>query len=429
MRILTISDSPNIFSGLARVHRNVIDAFVEDGHQILPCVWYGYDSDTSQKIKRKEIKPPPLTYKSTAGNVQMLDLPRRRNFDEMKQLYEIILLAKPDVICTIGDYWDFFYMQSLKMKTDYSFKWLAYLTIEADEIDPKLLPLFRYADALAVPTNYGRQVLESEVGRQVEVIPYGVDAKFARMTDAQRYGLRQQRDCEDKVRFITVAQNTWRKNLPTLMQAVRLICHRDPQKRMQFYVHSNVDADASQEASFYDLKSIAKKLGVEDWFVFPEECSIFDSPNDALLVDEYNSADFFVTPSTCEGFGLPIVEAMACGLPVIANAASCMPDHVGQPLSGGNFGHTNRGWMVGNRLEIFPPDKQIKIIRHDALGQVIWEAGQWLSDPNRRETLTQMRQNCVEYAKERTWANMKRGICKVLESISGPVSIPVEVVE
>jgi glycosyltransferase involved in cell wall biosynthesis len=43
----------------------------------------------------------------------------------------------------------------------------------------------------------------------------------------------------------------------------------------------------------------------------------------------YNLADMFVYPSIYEGFGLPPLEAMACGTPVVTTAVSSMPEHVG----------------------------------------------------------------------------------------------------
>jgi glycosyltransferase involved in cell wall biosynthesis len=44
----------------------------------------------------------------------------------------------------------------------------------------------------------------------------------------------------------------------------------------------------------------------------------------------YNLADVFVYPSLYEGFGLPPLEAMACGTPVITTAVSSLPEHVGE---------------------------------------------------------------------------------------------------
>jgi glycosyltransferase involved in cell wall biosynthesis len=43
----------------------------------------------------------------------------------------------------------------------------------------------------------------------------------------------------------------------------------------------------------------------------------------------YSSADLFIFPSLYEGFGLPPLEAMACGCPVISSHTSCMPEILG----------------------------------------------------------------------------------------------------
>ncbi len=51
--------------------------------------------------------------------------------------------------------------------------------------------------------------------------------------------------------------------------------------------------------------------------------------DDKTKLELYNSADFFVYPSLYEGFGLPVLEAMQCGLPVISSNSSSLPEVVG----------------------------------------------------------------------------------------------------
>lgn len=46
----------------------------------------------------------------------------------------------------------------------------------------------------------------------------------------------------------------------------------------------------------------------------------------SLLCAMYSAAEVFVMPSTMEGFGLPVIEAMACGTPVISSDATCLPE-------------------------------------------------------------------------------------------------------
>ncbi|MGO9454392.1 MAG: glycosyltransferase family 4 protein, partial [Candidatus Binataceae bacterium] len=59
---------------------------------------------------------------------------------------------------------------------------------------------------------------------------------------------------------------------------------------------------------------------------------IFADVTDSDLVEFYNRAELFVYPSFYEGFGLPILEAMACGTPVITSNTSSMPE-VGGPAA------------------------------------------------------------------------------------------------
>jgi len=71
------------------------------------------------------------------------------------------------------------------------------------------------------------------------------------------------------------------------------------------------------------LITLATELGVKDAIHFLEDVPEHDLP---LL---YNLADVYVTPSLYEGFGFPIVEAMACGTPVVYAKAGSMPEIVG----------------------------------------------------------------------------------------------------
>jgi glycosyltransferase involved in cell wall biosynthesis len=55
------------------------------------------------------------------------------------------------------------------------------------------------------------------------------------------------------------------------------------------------------------------------------------------LVRQYSTARVAVVPSFFEGFGFPASEAMACGLPVIANAAGALPEVVGSSGEAGRL--------------------------------------------------------------------------------------------
>jgi glycosyltransferase involved in cell wall biosynthesis len=72
-----------------------------------------------------------------------------------------------------------------------------------------------------------------------------------------------------------------------------------------------------------DVPSLATRLGISD------RVSIIGYVNDALLATLYAHALFLAMPSLYEGFGLPLVEAMARGTPVLTSNCSSMPEVAG----------------------------------------------------------------------------------------------------
>ena len=72
-----------------------------------------------------------------------------------------------------------------------------------------------------------------------------------------------------------------------------------------------------------ELRERAAVLGIEKQTIFPGVVG------DDRLIELYQRAALFVFPSRYEGFGLPVLEAMACGCPVISSNASSLPEVAG----------------------------------------------------------------------------------------------------
>ena len=109
-----------------------------------------------------------------------------------------------------------------------------------------------------------------------------------------------------------------RKNLPRLIEAYAAL----PAK-----VRSNrqlVFAGRMPEGSVSDLRRLSKSAGLG-----PQEPLFTDYVTDDELIQLYNLCHVFVFPSWHEGFGLPALEAMACGAPVIGANTSSLPEVIG----------------------------------------------------------------------------------------------------
>lgn len=107
-----------------------------------------------------------------------------------------------------------------------------------------------------------------------------------------------------------------RKNVMELIYAYAKVCRDLPEGRQLVIL--------GPEGNHLDkLKLLVEALNLKDDVLFPG----FVRSEDLPLF--YNGADLFVYPSLYEGFGLPPIEAMACGTPVITSNVSSLPEVVG----------------------------------------------------------------------------------------------------
>ena len=108
-----------------------------------------------------------------------------------------------------------------------------------------------------------------------------------------------------------------RKNLMRLVRAFAAL------RAKTLCAHSLVLV-GPREASYAALKEETERLGLGERVRFLEK--VGQEELNAL----YREADLFVYPSLLEGFGLPMLEAMTCGVPVLAARASCLPEIAGE---------------------------------------------------------------------------------------------------
>jgi glycosyltransferase involved in cell wall biosynthesis len=105
-----------------------------------------------------------------------------------------------------------------------------------------------------------------------------------------------------------------RKNIMRLLEALgRLRALNKPLLFLQ--IGGKFTADQNRKIEQLGLRSVVRQLP--------------NVPEGDLPV-WYNAADVFVFPSTYEGFGLPVLEAMACGVPVVCSRSGSLPEVAGE---------------------------------------------------------------------------------------------------
>jgi glycosyltransferase involved in cell wall biosynthesis len=150
----------------------------------------------------------------------------------------------------------------------------------------------------------------------VAVVPGGVEPRFMRASDpAVLHRAREKLGVGEAPFILSIGVIEPRKNLNRLMDAFRILKERKN-------VPDNLKLVlAGGKGWLYDeIFQHHADSPVRDDILLPGFVS------DELLPAIYSTADALAFPSLYEGFGLPILEAMACGTPVVASRASCLPE-------------------------------------------------------------------------------------------------------
>ena len=169
----------------------------------------------------------------------------------------------------------------------------------------------------------------------VTFLPVGIDPEFFKpLSPEPREELRRDLDLSSKFVFLTVADNHNRKNLSAGIQTLSKLVKELPS------VHYLLIARPHSKSLGWALQELAKRYGVEDNITI-----IHTRPNDDMLLRFYQASDAYLCTSHAEGLGLPILEAMACGVPVVSGGWTAM----GELIADG------RGIEVGHEYEFIDP--------------------------------------------------------------------------
>ncbi len=146
---------------------------------------------------------------------------------------------------------------------------------------------------------------------RVEVIYPGIDPQFRPLPASATEPVRQRLGLPAGF-LLFVGTLEPRKNLVRLLNALPLLPDNLPL------------VVAGRKGWLYtDIFDTVQRLGVQSQVYF------LDFVHDTDLPALYNQARVFVYPSLYEGFGLPVAEALACGIPTVTSAAASLPEVAG----------------------------------------------------------------------------------------------------
>jgi glycosyltransferase involved in cell wall biosynthesis len=121
-------------------------------------------------------------------------------------------------------------------------------------------------------------------------------------------------------KILIVSDISPRKNHLRLIKAFELVHRADPSNEAELIIVGYLRKDIQEfESTLQEIRRRNKEIKI----------TIRGYVSDEEIQALYEEADVFIYPSLYEGFGLPVLEAMACGCPVIASNVSSLPEVVG----------------------------------------------------------------------------------------------------
>lgn len=155
---------------------------------------------------------------------------------------------------------------------------------------------------------------------KIRVLYAGVDPRFGpNVSEASRARVRALTG--GKPYLLSVSTIQPRKNYARLIEAFSKI----PNDKLPM-PHLQLVIAGGRGWMYEEVFQAVARLGLRDRVMFPAFVADADLP--AL----YANATLFVYPSLYEGFGLPVAEAMACGVPVVSSNASSLPEVGGEAV-------------------------------------------------------------------------------------------------
>jgi len=170
-------------------------------------------------------------------------------------------------------------------------------------------------DRIITHSSYIRGEVKQRYGVNSEVVPHGVDLNRFNPTISGK-NVRNSLNIGDAKTLLYVGRLEAHKGLQWLLKTIKLIKNERKDVKIKIII-----VGSGRERK--NLEMLAKRLNIADIVIFAGRVSEEELPS------YYAASDIFVIPSLYEGFGLPILEAQACGSPVIGSDCTAITETIG----------------------------------------------------------------------------------------------------
>lgn len=350
IKLLAVSDW--IDSGFGRVMKELLPRLAATGlFEIEMVAWcYTGDPDVYDAARRYGVRLHPAWGRDwgaqIAGQVA-------KKFD-------------PDIVFTLGDPWMVDWMLDFKYRD--KVKWICYVPIDRAVVPQSWIRTLSKPDVTVLYSEFGRKILDRNLPFQInEMIYHGVDSTNFKPADPaiNKAGRRNIQLQGDEFIVGCVARNQERKRIARMLMAYKAwnctccldrsrrvenpameipiedwydcpLCgnfQQDPDKETsKIYLHMTMGdgSDPQDQGTAWNVHEMVYRLNLRNRILATPRITVRKGLPSNQLALIYNLFDVHFLGSKREGFGLPILEAMASGVPNICTNYSSMVELVEQ---------------------------------------------------------------------------------------------------
>lgn len=281
------------------------------------------------------------------GEVQRYQSNPANQFGEFK-FNDVCLDYKVHIVATIRDFWMDEHISRSPYRRLFNHVWMP--TVDAYPQNEQWLSLFADTDGILTYTDWSGDVLKREGGGKINWLGSAPPCAAPQFRPINVSSIKKELGIENHKIIGTVMRNQRRKLFPNLFKVFRDFLDKSKRKDILLYCHS------SYPDFGWDFPKLLNQNKISSKVLFTYVCQNCHSAyptffsdalancikcgapaagmanakrgvSDEVLANIMNMFDLYVQPACAEGFGIPIVEAAACGVPVMATDYSALADN------------------------------------------------------------------------------------------------------
>lgn len=290
-RILWVSDSPSVPSGNGKITRNFVSQMNKYGLYEVAVLGRGYFGW-------------PGEHETYGCVIYPMDI--GRSYPELMRMVSDEF--HPQVVISCLDMWQIDWIEHAKLSNAVTN--IGYISIYGSPAPLSWKKVVKNLDLAVCYSDFGKNVLKEFMPfTSIDMIPLGVDPELYRPLDGIQE-FKVENGLKDKFVVGNISRNQIRKRLDKLIEGFAIFAEKKDDVRLF------MKTEAVSEHG-YDLPDLLQYYGVEEKTIINEH-QRRAGYNETQIVEILNSFDVYTQTAGAEGFGMPILEAMSCGVPVIA---------------------------------------------------------------------------------------------------------------